>query len=45
MLFLVLITWIPVQGYSAEALNMWLIGHSDLQGRDALQITLKGGYA
>src|SRR4030042_2703218 len=45
MIFLVLITWIPIRGYSAEALNMRLIGHSDLQGRDALQITLKGGYA
>ena len=45
MLFLALIPWVPVQAYPAEALNMRLIGHSDLQGRDDLQITLKGGYA
>jgi len=45
MLFLSLIVLIPVQGSSAEALNVRLIGHSDLQGRDALQITLKGDYA
>ncbi len=31
--------------YSAEAHNVKLIGHCDLQGRDALQIVLKGNYA
>ena len=29
----------------AEGSNVRLIGHSDLQGRDALQIVLKGNYA
>lgn len=36
---------LPSQAYSAEALNMRLIGHSDLQGRDSLQVVLKGNYA
>jgi hypothetical protein len=31
--------------YSAEAQNVGLIGHSDLQGRDSLQIVLKGNFA
>ena len=37
---------IPFSGdhgtYGAEGSNVRLIGHSDLQGRDALQIVLKG---
>ncbi|MBI4764901.1 MAG: hypothetical protein HY787_09885 [Deltaproteobacteria bacterium] len=40
---------IPFSGdhrsYGAEGSNVRLIGHSDLQGRDALQIVLKGNYA
>jgi hypothetical protein len=40
---------IPFSGlqraYGAEGSNVRLIGHSDLQGRDALQIILKGNYA
>ena len=31
--------------YPAEAQNMRLIGHNDLQGRDSLQVVLKGNYA
>ena len=40
---------IPFSGdhrtYGAEGSNVRLIGHSDLQSRDALQIVLKGNYA
>ncbi len=40
---------IPFSGdhkaYGAEGSNVQLIGHSDLQGRDALQVVLKGNYA
>ncbi len=35
----------PVQGQSAEASNVRLVGYSDLQGRPALQVTLKRNYA
>jgi hypothetical protein len=31
--------------HSAEALNVRLVGHCDLQGRDSLQVVLKGNYA
>jgi len=31
--------------YPAEAKNMRLIGHNDLQGRDSLQVVLKGNFA
>ena len=33
------------QAYAAEALNVRFIGHSDLQGREALQVVLKGNTA
>ncbi len=36
---------IPNQAYPAEALHVRLIGHNDLQGREALQVVLKGNYA
>jgi len=31
--------------YSAEAWNVRLVGHSDLQGRETLQVVCKGNYA
>jgi len=48
-----LLMWIPMvpapflphQALAAEARNVRLIGHSDLQGRDSLQIVLKGDFA
>src|SRR5512140_1623006 len=33
------------QSEAAEALNVRLVGQSDLQGRDALQVVLKGNFA
>jgi hypothetical protein len=33
------------QAYAAEAFNVQLVGHSDLQGREALQVVLKGNTA
>jgi hypothetical protein len=33
------------EAFSAEALNVRLLGHSDLQGREALQVVLKSNYA
>ncbi|OGP88999.1 MAG: hypothetical protein A2156_04965 [Deltaproteobacteria bacterium RBG_16_48_10] len=36
---------ISKQACSAEALNVRLVGHSDLQGREALQVVLKGNDA
>lgn len=36
---------ISKQAYSAEALNVRLVGHHDLQGREALQVVLKGNHA
>lgn len=33
------------QAYAAEALNVRLVGHSDLHGREALQVVLKESYA
>ena len=36
---------LPAQGFSAEAKNIRLIGHSNLQGRNSLQVFLKGNYA
>jgi len=49
ILFLILspalIVSIPDRADSAEARNVRLIGYSDLQGREALQVTLKGNYA
>ena len=35
----------PHRTYGADAANVRLVGHSDLQGRDALQVVLKGNYA
>jgi hypothetical protein len=53
--FLLLILWLPYlavipllapqRTYGADAANVRLVGHSDLQGRDALQVVLKGNYA
>jgi hypothetical protein len=53
--FLFLMLWLPClaviplsapQGtYGVDAANVRLIGYSDLQGRDALQVVLKGNYA
>lgn len=36
---------IPHQVMAAEASNVRLVGHSDLQGRETLQVTVKGNYA
>ena len=36
---------VPHRTYGADAANVRLVGHSDLQGRDALQVVLKGSYA
>ncbi|MHB8769828.1 MAG: LVIVD repeat-containing protein [Syntrophales bacterium] len=36
---------VPPQAHPAEALNVELVGHSDLQGRASLQVVLKGDYA
>jgi len=33
------------QAFSAEARNVRLVGYSDLQGRESLQVVLKGNYA
>ena len=35
----------PHQASAAEAQNVRFIGHNDLQGRDSLQIVLKGNFA
>ncbi len=35
----------PHQALAGEAWNVRLIGHSDLQGRDSLQIVMKGNFA
>ena len=53
--FLLLIFWLPClaliplltsqRTYGADAANVRLVGHSDLQGRDALQVVLKGNFA
>jgi hypothetical protein len=53
--FLLLILWLPClvlipllapqRTYGADAANIRLVGYSDLQGRDALQVVLKGNYA
>jgi hypothetical protein len=37
--------WPLHSSYSAEAQNVRLLGHCDLQGRDSLQIVLKGNFA
>jgi hypothetical protein len=34
-----------IQAFAEEAKNVRLIGHSGLQGRDSLQVVLKGNYA
>ena len=36
---------IPNITHSAEGVNVRLIGRSDLQGRESLQVTLRGNYA
>ncbi len=38
-------SFLSAQADAAEAQNVRLIGHSDLQGRETLQVTLKGNYA
>jgi hypothetical protein len=43
--FAVIPLWAPQRTYGADAENVRLVGHSDLQGRDALQVVLKGDYA
>jgi len=35
----------PDPAWSGESLNVRLLGHHDLQGRDSLQVVLKGSYA
>ena len=40
-----LITSIPERAHSADAWNVRLVGYSDLQGRETLQVSLKGNYA
>ena len=44
-LFLTIVSLIPCDAYSAEAQNIRLVGYCDLQGRDALQVVLKGKFA
>jgi hypothetical protein len=39
------VSWEQKQAYAAEAANVRLVGHSDLQGRETLQVSLKGNYA
>jgi hypothetical protein len=39
------VAFYPHQTLATEARNVRLIGHSDLQGRDSLQIVLKGNFA
>jgi hypothetical protein len=36
---------VPNGAHCADAANVQLLGHSDLQGRDALQVVLKGSFA
>ena len=36
---------VPQRTSAADAVNVRLVGHSDLQGRDSLQVVLKGNYA
>ena len=38
-------SFLSAQAHAAEAQNVRLIGHTDLQGRETLQVTLKGNYA
>ena len=38
-------SFLSAQAYAAEAQNVRLIGYSDLQGRDSLQVVLKGNLA
>jgi len=42
---LLLVLLIPLQVRAAEASNVRLVGYSDLQGRETLQVTVKGNYA
>jgi hypothetical protein len=37
--------WALQRAHGADATNVRLVGYSDLQGRDALQVVLKGNYA
>jgi hypothetical protein len=39
------VAFYPHQTLATEARNVRLIGHSDLQGRDSLQVVLKGNFA
>ena len=39
------LSFLSAQVYAADAQNVRLVGHSDLQGRETLQVTLKGNYA
>ena len=43
--FLALVPLAPEKTYSSEADHVRLIGHCDLQGREALQVVLKGNFA
>ncbi|MBM4322581.1 MAG: hypothetical protein FJ115_03390 [Deltaproteobacteria bacterium] len=43
--FLVLTFLCPARSFSAESLNVRLVGQCDLQGREALQVVLRGNYA
>jgi len=46
ILFLLVFTFFcPAQTFPEESLNVRLIGQNDLQGREGLQIVLKGNYA
>ena len=39
------VVFLTPQLRAAEALNVRLVGHNDLQGRDSLQVVLKGNFA
>jgi len=43
--FATMIVLISTEVHSAEALHVRLVGHSDLQGREALQVVLKRNFA
>lgn len=45
ILFLLGVLFLEGQAYSAEAQNVRLVGYSALQGRESLQIVLKGDFA
>ena len=45
MLFLGLVLLVQSEAFSAELYRTRLIGHSNLHGRPALQVALRGNYA